>query len=88
MNNCYTIIYYKFNIKESDIVKDDWTIEHYTQKLKNFLACFYYENESLFKLKPALMTLAVNEIPTTKMLFLIGEGGDGKSMDAILERNV
>ena len=34
------------------------------------------------------MTLAVNEVPTSKMLFLIGEGGDGKSMDAILERNV
>lgn len=35
-----------------------------------------------------MMYLTIRKIPTGKMLFLVGEGGDGKSMDAILERTV
>ena len=36
-------------------------------------------------LKYALTHLALNRIPTGKMLFMIGKGGDGKGMDAVLE---
>ena len=49
---------------------------------------FYYGNQSLFKLKLALMKLAMKQVNTGKILFLIGRGGDGKGLDSILDKNI
>lgn len=57
-------------------------------KLKNFISCFYFENEGVLTLKLALLHLALKRIPTRKMLFEVGSGGDGKGCEAILERNL
>ena len=35
-----------------------------------------------------MLHLAIKKIPTGKILFEVGGGGDGKAMEAILERNV
>ena len=35
-----------------------------------------------------MIHLAIKKVPSGKMLFEIGTGGDGKGMEAILERNL
>ena len=58
------------------------------EQLQTFVKSFYYDNESLFTLKLAMLHLAIKKIPTGKILFEVGGGGDGKAMEAILERNI
>ena len=64
------------------------SLKTYASQLHNFLEAFYFENEDLLILKLALFKLAIRKIPTGKMIFEIGNGGDGKSINSILERNL
>ena len=55
-------------------------------KLLEFLEAFYFKNKELFLLHICMLHLAVRRIPSGKILFLLGNGGDGKSMSAVLDK--
>lgn len=65
-----------------------WTVEEYVKRLKTFVSSFYFENGGLFTLKMVLFHLALKRIPTGKIVYEVGRGGDGKGCEAILDRNV
>ena len=86
-NNCYVSISHKYDISEDDC-SNGATIADYQKKLRTFVESFYYGNAALFAVQLANLLLALSGIPTHKILFEVGPGGDGKGMEATLHRNV
>ena len=87
-NDCYFQVSYKYGVSEHDVTKEGWTLRKYRQELRRFLESTYYDNDASFTLKLCTLHCAFKAIPTARMLFEIGHGGDGKGMLAILEANV
>ena len=50
-----------------------------------FLKSVYYKNEDLFKLVMCFYHLALRQVDSGRMLFLVGNGGNGKGMLGLLE---
>lgn len=55
-------------------------------KLRNFLKALYYNSSAVFTIKLCFLRQAFMKVCTGKVIFEIGTGGDGKGMEAILER--
>ena len=81
--NCYLKINYKFHY---ELFHPDLDIKATREKLRIFIESVYYNNEHLFQLKLCFMHAAFLGKCTAKMIFEIGKGGDGKGMEAILDR--
>ena len=86
--NCYLKLPYKLNVSQNDIIREGYSLKDYVRKLNGFVQSYYYKSGSYLTLKLALLKLAINGVNTGKMIFLIGSGGDGKGMEAILDRNI
>ena len=83
--NCYLKINYKFHY---ELFHPDLDIKATREKLRIFIESVYYNNEHLFQLKLCFMHAAFLGKCTAKMIFEIGKGGDGKGMEAILDRSL
>jgi hypothetical protein len=68
---------YVYYLKKSDLDAAGKDIDDYRRRLKTFLKFLYYNNDAFFTLKLCFLRLAFAKIPTAKMLFEIGSGGDG-----------
>ena len=62
--------------------------KEHIDNLHTFIKLFYNKNEVLSTIKLAMLHLALRRIGTSKMQFEIGSAGDGKAMEAILDRVV
>ena len=86
-NNCYYSVPYPYHY-ENMAATENIDIAHYKKQLRLFLESLYYQNEHVFQIKLASMHAAFKKAPTCKMLFEIGKGGDGKGMEAYLQRGL
>ena len=87
-NNCYSVPYpYQYeSLAASDNGLD---IVRYKNQLRLFLeSLYYFQNEHVFQIKLSSLHAAVQKVSTSKMLIEIGKGGDGKGMEAYLERGL
>ena len=87
-NNCYFRLPYKYNITQDDITLPAMTLKDYARKLNTFIQSFYYKNDGYFTLKLAMLHMAFRGLNSGKIIFEVGNGGDGKGMEAILDKNV
>ena len=83
--NCYLKIDYKFHY---ELFNADLDIVAIRETLRTFIESVYYGNQHLFQLKLCFMHAAFLSKCTAKMIFEIGKGGDGKGMEAILDRSL
>ena len=74
LNNCYVIVAHNFNILEERFENSEHSFQEYLEK-----------NEALMQLHLSLLHLALRKIPSGKILFLLGHGGDGKGRHALLQ---
>ena len=80
-NDCYMSVPYPFFYESSDPAQ----LERHKAKLRLFLQSLYYKNEHVFEVKLAALHCAFQKVCTSKILFEIGKGGDGKGMEPQLE---
>ena len=64
----------------------DLNIEEHRSRLRLFLESLYFDNEAVFQLKLCFLHAAFKKACTGKMMFEVGKGGDGKGMEAYLEK--
>ena len=87
-NDCYMFVRYPFFY---EVLADDASqldIDSFKEKLRLFLESLYFANEHVFQIKLAFLHAAFKKVCTSKMIFEIGKGGDGKGMEAYLERGL
>ena len=63
-------------------------VSNFRSRLRLFLESLYYKNEHAFQIKLCFLHAAFKRVCTSKMIFQIGKGGDGKGMEAILDRTL
>ena len=85
LNNCYVIVAHNFNILEEHFENSEHSFQEYWEKFRNFSQSFYFMNEALMQIHLSLLLLALRNIPSGKILFLLGHGGDGKGRHALLD---
>ena len=59
--------------------------EHF-DKLELFIRSFYSDNEALMEFMLCLYQLALAQVESGKMKFMVGTGGNGKGMHSILDQ--
>lgn len=84
-NNCYLQVNYNFFYEKTARADARVNVEDFRVSLRKFLQSLYYKNEHGFHVKLCFLHAAFHKACTGKMLFLIGKGGDGKGMEAILD---
>lgn len=58
----------------------------YFELLELFLKSFYYDDEPLLELMLCLYQLALGQIESGRMVFMVGNGGNGKGMHSLLDQ--
>ena len=86
--NCYFRLPYKFNVLQSDITMDGWSLSDYREMLDRVLRGMYYKNEHAWYVKLLAIMLAFKRVPCNKMIFVLGSGGDSKGTEARLEKGL
>jgi hypothetical protein len=87
-NDCYFRLPYRYNLVAADIEKTGMTLAELDNKLDTFLRGLYYDNSPVLTLKLCFLKLCFQKVPSGKMVFDIGHGGDGKGMEAMLEKSL
>ena len=87
-NDCYFFLDYPYFYENQLREDSSLDIEHFRERLRTFLESIYYKNWAGFQIKLCFMHAAFQKVATGKMLFEIGAGGDGKKMEACLDRAV
>ena len=87
-NNCYLSVPYPFHYESLVAADPKLDLSYYKNQLRLFLESLYFENEHVFQVKLCSLHAAFKKAPTAKMLFEVGKGGDGKGMEAYLERGL
>lgn len=87
-HDCYMKVDYPFYAQSLLSEETELDLEDFRQRLRLFLQSLYYNNEAVFEVKLAFLHCAFRKVCTSKMLFEIGHGGDGKGMEAYLERSL
>ena len=85
-NNCYLKLDYPFQYENFMGLYPDVNLQKFKEKLRLFLMSTYFENWHCFQIKLCFLHAAFSRACTSKMLFLLGSGGDGKGMEAVLDR--
>ena len=85
-NDCYLKLSYPYYYENSMHLYPNVNIHDYKEKLRLFLTSTYFDNTHGFQIKLCFLHAAFHRACTSKMLFLIGSGGDGKGMEAVLDR--
>ncbi|CAE7726165.1 unnamed protein product [Symbiodinium sp. CCMP2592] len=85
-HNCYLKLNYHFLYEQVVAQDPSIDVEDYRRRLRSFLESLYYENAHAFEIKLCFLHAAFKRVCTSKMIFQIGKGGDGKGMEAILDR--
>ena len=62
------------------------SFQEHIEKLQLFLDSFYFDNEELLELMLCMYQLALARIESGKMMFMVGNGGNGKGMHSILDQ--
>ena len=84
-NDCYNSVPYPFFYESLLSDRPDLNLENHKQQLRVFLESLYFANAHVFQLKLAFLHAAFQRACTSKMIFEVGKGGDGKGMEAYLE---
>ncbi|CAE8688578.1 unnamed protein product, partial [Polarella glacialis] len=87
-NNCYFQVQYSFHVSSEYTAQPGFRLADWRKKLNTFLKALYFQNEGGFLLKLAFLKLAFLRVCSGRMIFEIGKGGDGKGMEAILEKHL
>ena len=85
-NNCYLRIGYPYFYEKTLQSYPGVSIQDFRNVLRTFLESVYFENEHALQLKLCFMKAAFAQVCTSRILFLVGKGGSGKGMDAILDK--
>ncbi|CAE7371257.1 unnamed protein product, partial [Symbiodinium necroappetens] len=85
-NNCYLKLDYPYYYENSMECYPDVNVQTFKEKLRVFLMSTYYQNAHGFQIKLCFLHAAFCRACTSKILFLLGSGGDGKGMEAVLDR--
>lgn len=86
LNDCYMAVPYPFYYESLLASRPDIDVKDYKVQLRRFLESLYYKNEHVFQLKLCFLHAAFHKVCTSKMIFEVGKGGDGKGMEAYLEK--
>ena len=84
--NCSLKLNYHFLHEQAAARDPSIDMEDYRRRLRSFLESLYYESAHGFEIKLCFLHAAFKRVCTSKMIFQIGRGGDGKGMEAILDR--
>ena len=85
-NDCSLMLDYPFYYEQAIHEDSKVSLQDFRERLRIFLQSLYYENEPGFQIKLYFMHAAFQKAATGKMIFQVGHGGDGKGMEAILDR--
>ena len=85
-NDCYFRMAYKAFASESDVTKPGYNLDKYKHYLAQWVESTYYDNDRVFFLTMCFYQAAFLKKETTKMMFKIDKGGDGKGGEAMAER--
>ena len=85
-NDCYLKLDYCYHYENCVDQYPDVNPDEFRTKLRRFLMSTYHENAHGFQIKLCFLHAALRRACTSKMLFLLGSGGDGKGMEAVLDR--
>ena len=87
-NDCYVMVEYKYWYE--NILLEDRTLNlvSHRAQLRLSLESLYHKNEHAFQVKLCFLRAAFSKVCTGKMMFEIGAGGDGKGMEAYLDKNL
>ena len=84
--NCYLKLNYDFLYEKAMHKYPNLDIREMKRALRLFIESVYYDNQPAYQIKLCFMHAAFRRVCTSKMLFQIGKGGDGKGMEAILDK--
>ena len=84
--NCYVRVPHRYNIVAEDFNGRKYSFEEHLAKIDTFVNYFFFQNEALLEITMCLLHLAIRQLPTGKILILIGKGEDGKTMHGNLEK--
>ncbi|CAL1131577.1 unnamed protein product, partial [Cladocopium goreaui] len=87
-NDCYMHVDYAFYIENLLQEYPNINLQQHQEGLRLFLESLYFQNEHIFQVKLCFLHAAFKKACTSKMIFEIGKGGDGKGMEAYLDRAV
>ncbi|CAK0838509.1 unnamed protein product [Prorocentrum cordatum] len=87
-NDCYMRAPYQLFWSEDETKAAGIDVAKWDEQLPVFLKGLYYKNEAVFQLELASLKLAFLRVNSANMNFKIGHGGDGKHMEATLQRNL
>ena len=85
-NDCYMHVDYAFYIENLLQEYPNINLQQHQEGLRLFLESLYFQNEHIFQVKLCFLHAAFKKACTSKMIFEIGKGGDGKGMEAVLKR--
>ncbi|CAE6915818.1 unnamed protein product [Symbiodinium sp. CCMP2592] len=85
-NDCYLRIGYPYFYEKTLQNHPGISIQEFRNVLRTFLESVYFDNEHALQLKLCFMKAAFAQVCTSRILFLVGKGGSGKGMDAILDK--
>ncbi|CAE7706700.1 unnamed protein product [Symbiodinium sp. CCMP2592] len=86
--NCYLKLNYRYLYEHVIAQNPNIDVNNFRIRLRLFLESLYYKNEHGFQIKLCFLHAAFKRVCTSKMIFQIGKGGDGKGMEAILDRTL
>lgn len=85
-NDCYMPLDYPFNMNSLKQKFPGIDVKEHRERLRLFIESLYFSNQHVFQLKLCFLHAAFKKVCTSKMIFEIGKGGDGKGMEAYLEK--
>ena len=85
---CYLRIRYPHYYDYDNTVQQypDISVDKLRSILRVFLESVYFDNEHAFQIKLCFMKAAFHKTCASKVLFLVGKGGSGKGMEAVLAK--
>ena len=83
--NCYSRLPYKFRLCDADCLSG-YTVETQLGELDLFIDSAFYDNDPWLLCSLCTMKLAMRGVPTEKMFYIVGPGGDSKGLVAALEQ--
>ena len=86
---CYLRIRYPHYYDYDNTVRQypDISVDKLRSILRVFLESVYFDNEHAFQIKLCFMKAAFHKTCASKVLFLVGKGGSGKGMEAVLAKS-
>ena len=87
-NNCYVHIPYKLFVTEKDVTRSEWSLRTYDEHVRLWVESTYHDNADVFAVTLCLYHAGFLKKDTSRMLFKIGKGNDGKGGEAMVEASL